>query len=334
MPSLELLRDEGVQVRRIFYSRAHEWSEWDIGALVFERRPGHGPTVRYQTPRGDDGRLPEPLVAELTPEAWRETLERAEDLERRFAPERNSQNICISGWDYNVEIGDPAVDEVPARLVRRAENGCNDPSPAKAYAFSMAALAEPFFPACRVLRFPEEREAVSRLPVCAWLQGDRLAAAEVRNAITPFLDFRDAAEAARLFGAFGYDAELDWNGARVSGGRAVAGHGARAATQSRWPDFRIVSIRGETAARVLVRGELEQEERLGPASTCFRRASVEMVWLKVGNGPFSIRRVTVGPFEPFVPASLPPGMRRAPSPCAAPGAAPAAPPSQPAPSTR
>ncbi len=131
MPSLEQLRDDGVQVRRIFYSRAHEWSEWDIGALVFERRPGRGPVVRFQPPRDADGRLPEPLVAELTLEAWRETLTRAEDIERHFVPQRDDQTVCMSGADYTVEIADPAVAEVPASLYRRSENACLDPTPAE-----------------------------------------------------------------------------------------------------------------------------------------------------------------------------------------------------------
>jgi hypothetical protein len=179
----------------------------------------------------------------------------------------------------------------------------------------LATLAERFFPACNVLRFPGDTEAVSRLPVCAWLEGDRLAAAEVRNAITPFIDFDNAAEAARLLDAFDYDAELDWNGTRVSGRRAVAEHWARAATQSIGPVFSIVSIRGESAARVRVQAELEQEERMGFNQACFRHASVEMIWLRSGEGRFVIRRATVGPFVPFVPTSLPPAMRRAPSPC-------------------
>jgi hypothetical protein len=317
MPSLEQLRDEGVQVRRMFFSRAAEWDEWDIGALLFERRPGHGPVVRFQPPRGEDGRLPEPLVAELTLEAWREALTRSEGLERRFAPQRDGQNICLFGADYTVETADPPAAEEPARLYRHSENACYDPTPAEAYVRSMAALAEPFFPACRVLRFAGDSEAVSRLPICAWLQGDRLAAAEVRNGMTPFIDFDDAAAVGRLFDAFHYDAELDWNGTHISGGRAVAEHWARAATQPPGTEFRMVSIQGETGTRVLVRAELEQEERLGPASTCFRRASVEMTWVNAGDGRFSIRRVTVGQFEPFVPASLPPSMRRAPSPCVA-----------------
>jgi hypothetical protein len=332
-PPLEQLRDEGVQVRRVFFSRAMEWSAIDLGELTFERRPGHGPVVRFQLPRGDDGRLPEPLVAELTPEAWQQALSASENLERRFVPLRNDQDVCMFSWDYTVELSDPAEGEGPATLYRRAENACYDPSPAQAYVRTLAALAERFFPACAVLRFPGNSEAVSRLPLCAALQGDRIAAAEVRNAITPFIDFHDAAAAAQLFDAFDYDADLDWNGTRVSGRRAVAEHWARAATQSIGPDFRIVSIRGETAARVRVQAELEQEERMGFSQACFRRASVEMIWIRSGDGGFVIRRATVGPFEPFVPTSLPPAMRRAPSPCAVTRSEPVAPPSSSAPST-
>ena len=323
MPPVEQLRDEGVQVRRIFYSQAVEWSEHDIGALVFERRPGRGPTVRFQSPRGADGNLPEPLVALLTPDAWREALISVETL-RRNSRRRDGQEVCLFGWDYHVEIGDPARAGRRARLYRRAENACSDPSPAEAYVRTMAALAERFFPACGLLRFPVPSEAVSRLPVCAWLQGDRAAAAAVRNAVTPFLDFTDAAEAARLFDAFGDAAELDWNGTSVTGRRAVAEHWARAATQSQWPEFRLVSIRGENAARVVVRGELEQGDPVdGPARACYRRGHVEMIWTRDESGRFSIGRVSVGPFEPFVPASLPPSIRSLPSPCGASQPAPA-----------
>ena len=301
MPPLEQLRDEGVEVRRVFFSQAMEWDELDLGALVFERRPGHGPTVRFQLPRGRDDQLPEPLVADLTLDAWRDVLARSEGIERRFVPSTNAQDACLFGWDYMVEIATPAATEGGTPyLYRRVENACINASPAEAYVRGLATLAERFFPACGVLRFPEDTEAVSRLPLCAALEGDRIAAAEVRNAIAPFLDFDNAAEAARLYDAFAYDAELDWNGEQVSGGRAVADRWARGASQSSWPSFRITSLRGETGARVRVRGELGQTEaRQGPDEQ--RRAPVEMIWIRGGDGRFQLRRATVGAFEALPP---------------------------------
>lgn len=300
LPSLEQLRDDGVQVRRMFFWRAEEWSEWNIGVLLFERRPGHGPTVHFQLPRNADGTMPEPLVAELTEEAWREVLARSVAIDRRYVPLPNDQEVCMSGSDYTVETSDPADREIPATLRRQTTNACTDSGPARAYVLDMATLAERFFPACALLRFPGNTAAISRLPICAWLEGDRLAAAEVRNALTPFDDFSDATEAARLFDAFDMDAELYWNGTRTTGRRAVAEQWARNATQSDWPEFLMASIRGETGDRVRVRAQLDQGERVDNVWR-HRRAPVEMIWLRRGDGRFYLRQTTVGAFAPYTP---------------------------------
>jgi hypothetical protein len=300
LPSLEQLRDQGVEVRRIFYSRALPWADRNPGALVFERRPGHGPVVRFQPPRGEDGRVPEPLVADLTFEAWRDVLARSDDLQRRFVPLAVRPNLCRFGWDIVVESATPAAENVAPIFYRGTEAVCADTSPATSYARGLATLAERFFPACALLHYRLDTQPVERLAECAALQGDRIAAAEVRNAIEPFLGFHNAAEAARLYDAFAYDAELDWNGEQVTTPIAPADRWAQGASQSNWPAFTIVSILGETATRVRVRGELWQTTvRQGPDE--HRRAPVEMLWIRHPDGRFLLRRATVGAFQAMPP---------------------------------
>ncbi len=298
VPALEELRRDGVQVRRVFYV---DNQGWDAGALSFTRAPGQPPRVSFQrAPR--DGERPAPLVADLPAEIWDQAVVRSEYFDRSYAPAppappTEDEVICLHGWGYYVEASDPAWLRRPATLRRRVDSACTAESPAPEYARALADMAVALFPACMALEQWHHGLAIRRLNACAQLSGDRLAAAEVRNALHPLLELNDRDGFETIRPVFAAAARLDWDGASASGLEPAARLWLRRFREHRYAVLGTTRIHGETQDRVLVDGFVAYQTLAGEA----HRAPVEMIFSSDDGDMLTLERASVGPYRPDPP---------------------------------
>lgn len=300
--SIEAHRDAGDQVRRAFYVDGHGQ---DMVAIAFVRAPGHDPEVSVYFPQVPGEPPLPPLRAPVPQAVWEDVLRRSILFDRELiplpAPNPSSGEIvlCIHPWLYTVEVSDPADYDGPAaRLRRRTEDACAN-GLAAPYAEELERAALALFPQCALLDGVRRRGEARVLQACGILSGDRIAAAEARNAIEPLLDARQVEDAVSIAGLFAFESVVEWDGERQArvGPEAMARWWMAKAVGAGAAEFYIDSIEGLTANRVRVRGGLARwVEVPGGSESALEAARAELI-LTQSNGHFSIASATIGPFE-------------------------------------
>ena len=189
-----------------------------MAGLAYERSRGSSPQVVIY---GAEGAR---MTAPVSPTDWRSVQSEAALVQRDLAPlpnDPNSFGFCLHAWVSTVEIANAAERGVPKSEVRRrTQSGCGD-GLASRFAFDLAARAIKAFPDCDALDPDDHRNDASRLRTCVGFRGDRLAVAELLNAVGRDVVPEQAADTQlawmRSFGGSG-DVKLDWAGRRIEGG--------------------------------------------------------------------------------------------------------------------
>lgn len=302
---VEAHRDAGDQVRRAFYVNGYGH---DLVAIVFIRTPGHDPQVRVYFPRVPNETPLEPLTAPVPQPVWDDIIRRSAHFDRQLValPEQpeptgsgDAITLCIHSWVYTVEASDPAgYDEPERRLRRRTEDGC-DNGLTEAYAVELERAALALFPQCDILDRRQHRGEAGVLQACGMFSGDRIAAAEARNAINPLLYARRAEDADSITGLFEFESVVDWAGERQVRilPEAMARWWMAKAGGAGSADFYLDSIEGLAADRVRVRGGFARWVTVqGQRDPVLEAATAELI-LTGSNGYFSIASATIGRFE-------------------------------------
>lgn len=299
--SIEEHRTAGDQVRRVFYVDGYGR---DMVAISFVRARGRDPMVRIDYPRREGQPRPEPLAAPVPQAVWDDILGRSRNFERSFAPrpddDPNVIRMCIHPWVYTIEAADPAIGHQPATSRRKTEDACEG-GPGALYAREVERAALALIPHCAALDTEQHRREASMLAACRILRGDRLAAAEALNRAGVLRRVGTPAEMGLMFGRFGHEAVIDWNGARNEGsGSALAFWISKLGEEGR-PSLFFESVEGESADRVRLIAMLIRSPD-GPGEQArHERSRVEQVWVRHGGLDFQIERVSVGPWEAYRP---------------------------------
>ncbi|HEX8644651.1 MAG TPA: hypothetical protein VF702_12145 [Allosphingosinicella sp.] len=288
LPPIERMRDEGAQVRRVFYVDGYGR---DLIALTFIRARGADPTATVHFPRPAGGPARPPLSSSVPAALWSDVLARSQHFDRALVPRADAQdNICLHSWVFTAEAVDPPNWARRTAVVRRAvQDACND-GLVQPLSISLAELALPLFPHCAILDPDFHRGPAARLAACGMLSGDRFSAAEVLNRMRPMLGHLDADELRALRPLFLEEAVLDWGG-QLTQRQEVAATWLRNLSEPRTGLY-VQSIEGESADRVRIRGTLGRTMDDETAE-----APVEMVWSRVRGFEPRIERITVGAFR-------------------------------------
>jgi hypothetical protein len=293
VPSLERLEAAGSRVRQVFYDDR-------AGGLIvsFVAPRGGSAVVTVHYPRRSDGRRPSPLQAPVPERVWRDVLGLSEPFDARSRPS-NPRTICLDGGTYLVEAVDPDRAGRLGGATRQTLGHSCERGPTPAYAYAIARLALPLFPACARIDARRYAQPVRQLGACRLLNGDRMAAADVLSRARGFSVTANAEDTMRLAGLFSTRSELRWDGAPQAGDPATI-WAARAAPSIGVTRFRIEAVEGLSSRRVRLTGHLTRpvDTRLGTA-TGPETARVEQLWQRNRDGFFRVARATVGPWEPF-----------------------------------
>lgn len=151
----------------------------DMPVVAFERRPGRSPeAVVY----GTGGRR---ISAPLSAADWARVRGLSTHADRKLEPRSASENeseICLHSWVQTVEMANSAPDGRRIEPVRRrVENSCNGGLTTR-FAFDLAEIAAEAIHPCDALDGEQQRNRVTQLSSCLSLEGDRLTAAQLRNA--------------------------------------------------------------------------------------------------------------------------------------------------------
>ena len=287
----------------------------DVVAISFVRPKGADPVLSVHAPADPDGTRPEALTAPVPKNVWDRLIERSQHFDRELAPpvveekpkpgkkrekpvtERTGGEtitICLHSWVYVVEATEAPSSDRTAKVRRTVEDACED-GLAEVYARELANAAVTLLPPCALLDRKQHRNLPSLLRACTSLSGDRLAAAEVMNAVEVFRRVDRPTEAALLHGVFHYSIELDWQGTSVKGSRAAA---ETWATNSAGRAIHLFheSFEGVTPDEVRFVGFLSRVTEGPGGDWVHHRARVEQTWVR-DAGRFEIRRASVGPWE-------------------------------------
>lgn len=178
----------GAEIYRAFFVDGYGR---DMPPVSFERRPGQAPVVIVYGEAG--AKLSAPVSAAV----WRKVQDESVFADRQISdpavspdangrPEPKLPPICLHSWVQTVEMSNTRPGSwslVPVRV--RTEDACNGALTTR-FAHRLADLAVEEIPPCDVLDEDHQRNAVTRLATCLMLKGDRLAAAELRNARLTF----------------------------------------------------------------------------------------------------------------------------------------------------
>lgn len=180
--SIEQEAEAGAEVYRAFFVDGYGR---DMPAVAFERRRGQGPqAVVY----GKDGRR---IQAPVSAEVWNRVRAESVHADRGLEPVELSPQaggvppppqICLHSWVQTVEMANTSPRRFGVEPVRRrTEDACGGGLTTR-FAFFLAEEGAKVIPPCDVLDGQRQRNRITQLETCLWLDGDRLAAAELRNA--------------------------------------------------------------------------------------------------------------------------------------------------------
>lgn len=206
--SIEQEAAAGVEVYRAFFVDGYGN---DMPSVSFERRPGEDPKVVVY---GLDNRR---MSAAVSAAVWREVQAESLFADRvlqadvgALAAEGQTRPpaLCLHSWVQTVEMANTWPERwsvVPVR--RRTEDACGGGLTTR-FAFHLAELAVKAVPPCDALDERQQRNRITQLASCLNLKGDRLAAAELRNARLSFGPRPGAAQD----DAYAWQAALGTNG--------------------------------------------------------------------------------------------------------------------------
>jgi hypothetical protein len=178
----------GAEIYRAFFVDGYGQ---DMPSVSFERRPGQGPMVVVYGHGGD--RISAPVSAVI----WRKVQSESVLADRQILDSAASgdtggqtvsrhQPICLHSWVQTVEMANTWPESwraVPVRV--RTEDSCGGALTTR-FAHLLSELAVEAIPPCNVLDETQQRNRVTQLATCLALKGDRMAAAELRNARLSF----------------------------------------------------------------------------------------------------------------------------------------------------
>ncbi|RYE38764.1 MAG: hypothetical protein EOP21_11675 [Hyphomicrobiales bacterium] len=183
--SLASIEEEGGAGAEVYRALYVDGYGKDLPAVSFERRPGRSPEVVVY---GFDGSSMRSTVsAELWREIRAESVLADRDLVDLSQPTTSDgqptiPSICLHAWVYTVEMANSSRAGGAITPVRtRTEGGCGT-GLTNRFASILAAKAVAAIPPCDVLDQRGQRSHLHLLQTCMALEGDRLAAAELRNA--------------------------------------------------------------------------------------------------------------------------------------------------------
>jgi hypothetical protein len=219
MKAIEEEAATGAEVYRAFFVDGYGR---DMPAIAFERRPGRSPQVVVYAP---DGRV---MSADVSSQTWERVRTESVFADRQLAAPISGAvesgtppppPLCLHSWVQTVEMANTTPERyrvVPVR--RRTEDACGGALTTR-FAFFLATMAVEALPPCDALDEARQRNHVTLLATCAGLRGDRLAAAELRNArerVGPRwgLDQKDPGAWRAALGTNGSPV-LDWGGTVV-----------------------------------------------------------------------------------------------------------------------
>ena len=199
----------GVEAYRAFFVDGYGN---DMPAVAFERRPGEGPKVVVY---GREGRS---MSAPVSADIWQNV-----QSESRFADRVLQEPVatataegqptalpamCLHSWVQTVEMANTWPERWSVTPVRRrTEDACGGGLTTR-FAFHLADVAVKAIPPCDVLDEGQQRNRITQLDTCLRLKGDRLAAADLRNARSSF-GLRRGADPAD---AYAWQAAMGTNG--------------------------------------------------------------------------------------------------------------------------
>jgi hypothetical protein len=181
-PSIEAQAAEGAEVYRVLQINGAGREE---PIIAFERRPGSSPQVVVYARNGRT------LRAGVPQTVWQEVQRDGRIADRDLGPapgaDSSTVGLCLHGWLYTVELANLrgierqlAGDRGPVR--RRTMSACGDNLTAR-FAQKLATEAIRLLPDCDALDPDKHRNDTTRLAVCASMEGDRMAAAQLMNQI-------------------------------------------------------------------------------------------------------------------------------------------------------
>jgi len=298
-PTIEADAAAGAEVYRALYIDGYGQ---ELPVIAFERRAGQPPQAVFY---GVEGRR---LSAPLADTHWKRVQREARfaDQEVRPAPPPGTPEsiptLCLHAWVTTIEMANASAGRSVSTPVRRRTEGACGVGLTTQTAFLFGDLALDAFPQCSLLDRSYYRSLVHLLAACASLDGDVLAASELRNT----LDQRSRPGAveptlywSRYLGTNAV-ATLDWNGEVIQAplhGKQVAEFLAARQTEERLrllPRF----IRGENAREVVVTGTAERSESaVNGGQTGRADYTQRWTWDPAGLS-WTLRSMSVGPFVP------------------------------------
>lgn len=203
----------GAEIYRAFFVDGYGR---DMPVVAFERRRGQAPQAVIYGAGG--GRISAPVSAG----AWARVRNEAVLADRKLEPlpaQGDELNICLHSWVQTVEMANSTPGGRRTEPVRRrVEDACGGGLTTR-FAFQLADMAVEAIHPCDVLDINQQRNRITQLAACLSLEGDRLAAAELRNARSTFgprwgLNPKDAGAWRAAIGTNGSPV-LDWAGSVV-----------------------------------------------------------------------------------------------------------------------
>lgn len=170
LPPIDVFRRHQVEAVRLFQSDANYRPRF---AIIAYQDINLTPRIEFRLPTSISGTLwRAPLIARLTEAEWQQVVKQRKLLETPHPIDDDS--LCLDGYTNVAE----AIDK--AGTVRtRVEHSCGN-APIERFATFLTDLALSKFPYCRPLASNwGGYEAVRGLVLCARLEGDRIAAAEL-----------------------------------------------------------------------------------------------------------------------------------------------------------
>lgn len=298
-PTIEADAAEGAEVYRALYIDGYGQ---ELPVIAFERRAGQPPQAVFY---GLERRR---LSAPLADAHWKRVQREARFADREVRPPpppgtpEGLRMPCLHAWVTTIEMANASAGRnlsTPVR--RRTEDACGGGLTTQT-AFLFGDLALDAFPQCSLLDRSFYRSLVHLLAACASLDGDVLAASELRNS----LDQRSrpgVVEPALYWSRYlGTNAvtTLDWNGEVIQAplhGKQVAEFLASRQTEER---LRLLprSIRGENAREVVVNGTAERFESAADGGQTGRAAYTQRWSWDPAGLSWTLRSMSVGPFVP------------------------------------
>ena len=180
--SIDEEAEAGAEVYRAFFVDGYGQ---DMPAVAFERRRGQAPkAVVY----GQDGRR---IEAPVSAQVWNRVRMESIHADRRLEPIETASRadgmpsppqLCLHSWVQTVEMANTSPSRFGVETVRRRTEDACERGLATRFAFFLAEEAVQAIPPCDVLDKAQQRNRITQLASCFWLEGDRLTAAELRNA--------------------------------------------------------------------------------------------------------------------------------------------------------